>query len=125
MEIHTRDALLVRSEHAGDHLGITDARRAFVMDHEVVALCIIGVAVNRNRWLSAFIRRMCMIDLDINPALEPLLQDVLLLCVIMAATARDKQRPQRFGQRFLVIRRIKICSQQAVNHQEVKKIFHD
>ena len=125
MKVYARDTLLVRREHTVDHLGITDARGTFIVDHEVVALGVIGIAVNGDRRLGALVRRMRVIDLDIYAPLQPLLQDVLLVRVIMAATARDQQRPQRLGKRFLFFGQTKICSQQAENHQEAKYSFHD
>ena len=125
MKVYARNALLVRRQHTGDHLRVTDTRRAFVVDHEIVALGVIGIAVNGDRRLRAFVRRMRVIDLDVDPALQPLFQDVLLVRIIMAATAGDQQRPQRLGKRFLFFGQTKICSQQAENHQEAKSSFHD
>ena len=113
MKVYARDTLLVRREHTGDHLRITDARRALVVNHQIVTLCIIGIAINGDRRLGTFVRRMGVIDLDIDPALQSLFQNILLVRIIMAAPARDQQRPQRLGQRLLFILGIEIPSKPA------------
>ena len=82
------------------------------MNHQVVPLRVVRVAIDRQRRLGALIRRMNVVDLDVDPPLKSLLKDVLLLRVIVAATAGDQQHAQRLGQRFLG-RRVKFPGKKA------------
>ena len=101
MKVHTRNALLVWSQHARDYFRITDARRALIVNHNIVALRVIRVAINRQRGLRAFIRRMRVVDDNVDAPLQPLFENILLLHIIVTTPAGDEQRTQRFRQRLL------------------------
>ena len=96
VEVHAGDALAVRCEHAGDDLRVGLVGGAFVVDHHVVALGVVGVAEDGQRRVGAFVWRVHVIDNDVDPRLEPLLEQVFLLGVIVAATTGDQQCTQRF-----------------------------
>ena len=105
MKIHARNTLLVWRQNARDYFRIVDARRALIVNHNIVALRVIRVAINRQRGLRAFIRRMCVVDNNVDAPLQPCLQDVLLLHVIVTTTAGNQQRPYRFRQRLFSCRK--------------------
>ena len=57
VEIHAGDAVAMGLEDALDHGGVIDVGGAFVVDDHVVALGVVGVAVNRQRRVRAAIRQ--------------------------------------------------------------------
>ena len=86
----------MRRKHGGDDGGITHVGGAFVVDDDIVACGVIGMTKDGQRRLGGFVVRVDLGDFDIGAGLEALLQDVLLLRVVMAATAGDEQHAQRF-----------------------------
>ncbi len=97
VEIHAGDAVAVRLEDTLDHGWVIDVGGAFVMDDQVVALGVIGVAVDRQGWVRAAIRNIDDVHHRVGPRLDALLQDVFLLRVIVATAAGDQQDLERFG----------------------------
>ena len=95
VEVDTGDTLAMRREHAGDGVRVADPGRAFVVDDDVVALRVARFSKNGQRRLSAFVVGMRLIDDNVDPSLETLLEDVLLLGVIVAASAGYQQGTQR------------------------------
>src|SRR5581483_2195317 len=99
VQVDARDAVAVRFEHAFDKRGIGDVRGAFVMNHEVVAIGVIRMAQDGQRRMCAGIIGVDLIDDYICARFDALLEDVLLLRVVMAATAGNEQHTQRLGRR--------------------------
>ena len=95
VEVDAGDTLAMRREHAGDGVRVADPGRAFVVDDDVVALGIVRFSKNRQRRFGAFVVGMRLIDDDVDPPLEALLEGILLLGVIVATAAGDQQRTQR------------------------------
>ena len=96
MEVYAGDAVAVRRKYAGDDLGVSLGGGAFVVDDDVVALGVVGVAKDGQRRVGAFVGRMHVIDNDVDPRFESLLEQVFLRGVIVTATAGDQQCTQRF-----------------------------
>ena len=99
MQIHAGNARAVRCEDAFDDCRIIDVRRALVVDDDIVALGVIGVAVDRERRFGGGSAGgnlgVDLIDDEVGACFEAMLEDVLLFRVIVAATARDQQDSQR------------------------------
>jgi hypothetical protein len=97
VQIHRRNSVAMWLEHALDDCRIGNVGGAFVVNHEVIILGVIRMAQDSQRGLGRGIVRMNLSDNDVGAFFQSLLQDVLLFCVIVAATARDKQNPYRRG----------------------------
>lgn len=89
VEVQTWGALLVRSEHTFNHLFVTDAGGTFIMDYEVVPLGVIGIAVDRDGRLGAFVVGVDLVHLGMEALLNSCFEKVLLVGVIVATTTRD------------------------------------
>lgn len=96
VEIHGGDAVAVRRQHAGDDLRVGLGGRAFIVDDDVVALGIVRIAEDGQRRVGALVSRVQLVDNDVEPRLEALLEQVFLRGVVVAATAGDQQGAQRF-----------------------------
>ena len=97
MEVHAGNAGAVRREHALNHRRVLDIRRAFIVDHHIVALGVIGMAVDGQGGMGIAISHIDDIHGHIRAGFEALLEDVLLLGVIVAAAAGDEQGLERRG----------------------------
>ena len=95
VEIDAWDTLAMRCEHASDGVRVTDAGRALIVNDDVVPLGVVRFSKNGQRRFGAFVVGMRLIDDDVDPPLEALLEDILLLGVIVATAAGDQQRTQR------------------------------
>ena len=100
VEIDAGYAVAMRLEDAFDHGLVIDVGGAFVMDHDVVALGVIGIAVDGDGRLGARILLRGVagindVDLDVGAFLEAVLEDVFLGRVVVAATAGDEKDLER------------------------------
>ena len=95
VEIDAGDTLAMRREHAGDGVRVIDAGRALIVNDDVVPLGVVRFSKNGQRRFGAFVVGMRLIDDDVDPPLEALLEDILLLGVIVATAAGDQQRTKR------------------------------
>jgi hypothetical protein len=97
VEIHAGNARAVRCEHAFDDLDVTDVRGALVVNHDVVAFRIIGVAENRKGRARVLVGGVGEIDFDVRALLQSGFEDILLLRVIVAAAAHHEEGLERRG----------------------------
>src|SRR6185437_6311636 len=95
MQVHAGNAHAVRREDALDDRGIVDVGGALVVDHDIVALRVIGVAVDRERRFGRGVVVVDLINDHIGASFEAVLEDVLLSGVVVAAAACDQQDSQR------------------------------
>jgi hypothetical protein len=88
---------LMSVEDARERLLVVHARRALVVDDDVVALGPVGFLIQRQRWVGAFVIGPDHIDLNIGAALDAFGDDLVLFCIVMAAATGDQESFQRFG----------------------------
>src|SRR5678816_1130478 len=96
VKVDPGDAIAMRLEHGLDRRRIGDIGCAFVVDDEIVAFGVIRISQDRQRWVSAAVGRMNLIDDDVGALLNALLEYVLLFGVIVAAAPGDQQNTERF-----------------------------
>ena len=97
VQVHAWDAVHVRLQDGFDDFDVFNIGCAFVMYHHVPFCAVFRVRQNTKRQRrSSRIVGMDLCNLRINALFDAFLQNVLLLTVIMAATASDEQNLQRF-----------------------------
>jgi len=84
-------------EDARERLLVVHARRALVVDDDVVALGPIRLVIDRQRRVRGFVVGPNHIHLHIRAALDAFRDDLVLLRVVMAAATGDEEGFQRFG----------------------------
>ena len=67
------------------------------MDHEVVALRVIGIRMRRKSGARRLVGGVHVIDDDIGARFETVFQEVFLRNVIVATTTGEEQNLQRLG----------------------------
>ncbi len=67
------------------------------MDHEIVALGVVGIRVGRERGARGLVGSVHLVDDDVGAFLEALFEEVLLRGVVVAATTGDQQNFERLG----------------------------
>lgn len=87
----------VRVEDARERLLVVHARRALVVDDDVVALGPIHLVIDRQRRVRGLVVGPNDIHLHIRAALDSLGDDEVLLRVVMAATTGDEEGFERLG----------------------------
>ena len=97
VKIHSRQTIAMWLQHGLDRSWIVDVGPAFIVNDQVIALRIIRVAQDLKRGFCAPVGRMDLIDGDIRPGLEPLLQYFLLIGVVVTASPGDEQDTEGLG----------------------------
>ena len=97
MQVHAGNAVLMGLEHALDDFLISDVGSTFVVDDHIVALRVIGMAVDRKCGMGVTIWNVNDIHDDVRPRLNTVLEDHLLIGVIMAAAADYQEGLERLG----------------------------
>ena len=90
---------LVGVEDASERLLVVHARRALVVDDDVVALGPVGFLIQRQWRVGSFVVGPNDIHLDIGAALDAFGNDLVLLGVVMATATGDEKGAQRLGSR--------------------------
>lgn len=91
VQVYRRDAVAMRFEYAFDFSWVRDIRGAFVMNYQIVALCIIRIAEDCQGRFGAGIVGVNLSNHDVGAFLEAFLQNVFLFGVIVAAPAGNQQ----------------------------------
>ena len=87
----------VSVEDARERLLVVHARRALVVDDDVVSLGPIRLVIDRQRRVRGLVVGPNDIHLHIRAPLDALGDDLVLLCIVMAAAACDEEGFQRLG----------------------------
>ena len=98
VKLDARDRL-VSIEDASERLLVLHARRALVVDDDVVALRPIHLVIDRQRRVRGLVIRPNHIHLHIRTALDTLGDDLVLLRIVMAATTGNEEGFEGFSSR--------------------------
>src|SRR5437763_898661 len=85
MKVDGGDAVAMWLEHGFHRLRIRNIGRALVMNDQIVALSVIGIARDRQRRLSALVVGVNLLDDGVSAFLQSFFEDVLLPGIVMAA----------------------------------------
>src|SRR5688500_1792519 len=96
MEVYGGD-FFVRVQNVPDVLHLFYVRRTLVVNDDVITFGPVGLLINVEASFGGGVRGMDLVDLQVRARFESLLEQVLLLSVVMAASACDQQRSEWFG----------------------------
>ena len=97
VQVDSRDPVTMRFENPLHLLLVRYVRCAFIVNDHVKTFGIIRVAQNRQRRMRGRIIGVNLLDDDIRPLRQAILQNILLVRVVMTAAPGDQQRPNRVG----------------------------
>ena len=111
VEVHARNTISVRCEHIIENGHIGHPSSTFVVNDNVVALGVVGVAVDSERRAVARVVRVYLVNHNIGPSFETFLDNILLRRIRMATTAGNQKHLEGLG-RLLGLERRGECNQQ-------------
>ena len=91
VQIDSGNTIAMGVDDVIDRFGIGDVSGAFIVDHDIIFFCPVGILINGELRSSRAICRVFNGDLAVNARLNAFCEQKLLFAVVVAATADDEQ----------------------------------
>jgi len=92
MEVDSRGAVAVRGENSFQCCDVVHMGGAFIVNHDVVAFGVVGVAVDFEGWAGGVVIRVYLVYDHMRSRFYSLFENFLLRCVGVAAAAGYQER---------------------------------